>query len=103
VMNQLHALDGRSAASSFDGKGRIDLTGTDLPSEQEHVEAIATLSDKLGLGMQDVAQVYTAEFERLAAGARVRNFLTVLALNRTRSILSTRTRRSAGLGDTLAP
>jgi hypothetical protein len=88
MANQLHARDAQSASlSSFDGKGRIDLSETDLPLEKEHVQAIQALSEKLGVGMKDVAKVYKAEFEKLAAGARVTNFLIVLALNRTRSIL----------------
>jgi hypothetical protein len=90
VANQLHARDAQSA-SSFDGNGRIDLAETELPSEKEHVQAIAALSEKLGVGMKDVAKVYRAEFDKLAAGARVTNFLIVLALNRTRSILGART------------
>jgi hypothetical protein len=90
VVNQLHAREAQSA-SSFDGNGRIDLAETELPSEKEHAQAIAALSEKLGVGMKDVAKVYRAEFEKLAAGARVTNFLTVLALNRTRSILGART------------
>jgi hypothetical protein len=91
VVNQLHARDAQSASSSsFDGNGRIDLAETELPSEQEHVQAIAALSEKLGVGMKDVAKVYKAEFGKLAAGARVTNFLIVLALNKTRSILGAR-------------
>lgn len=90
MANQLHARDAQSA-SSFDGNGAIDLTETELPPEKEHVQAIAALSEKLGVDMKDVAKVYRAEFEKLAAGARVTNFLIVLALNRTRSILGART------------
>jgi hypothetical protein len=89
VANQLHARDAQSA-SSFDGKGRIDLTETELPLEKEHAQAIEALSEKLGVGTKDVAKVYKAEFEKLAAGARVTNFLIVLALNKTRSILGAR-------------
>lgn len=92
MVNQLYARDAQPASSSsFDGKGRLDLTETELPLEKEHVQAIAALSEKLGVGMKDVAKVYKAEFEKLAANARVPNFLIVLALNRTRSILGART------------
>ncbi len=85
MANQLHARDAQSASSSlFDGKGRIE---SELPLPKEHVQAIEALSEKLGVGTKDVAKVYKAEFEKLAAGARVTNFLIVLALNRTRSIL----------------
>ncbi len=88
MASQLHARNAQSVSlSSLDGKGRIDLSETELPLEKEHVQAIQALSEKLGVGMKDVAKVYKAEFEKLAAGARVTNFLIVLALNRTRSIL----------------
>jgi hypothetical protein len=62
--------------------------------EREHAQAIAALSGKLGVSMKDVIEVYEAEFERLALRARVTNFLIVLALNRTRSILHARSARA---------
>jgi hypothetical protein len=86
----LHALD-----THIGGRRRIDLTETALPSEKEHVQAIAALSDKLGVHMHDVAEVYRSELDRLAAGARITNFLIVLALSRTRSILRARSGRAA--------
>ncbi len=92
MVNQLHARHAQPASSSsFDDSGGIDPTGSDLSSGKEHVQAITALSEKLGVGTKDVAKVYKAEFEKLAAGARVTSFLTVLALNRTRSILGART------------
>lgn len=91
MVNQLHARDIQPASSSsIDAGGRGDPTERELPSEKEHVQAIAALSEKLGVGTKDVAKVYKAEFDKLAAGARVTSFLTVLALNRTRSILGAR-------------
>jgi hypothetical protein len=55
--------------------------------EKDQVRAIATLSDKLHLPMQEVREVYLREFGRLESQARIRNFLGVLALSRTRSAL----------------
>jgi uncharacterized protein DUF3562 len=90
VVNQLRAREAQPS-SSLDGNGRTDLTDTNLPPEDEHVQAIAALSEKLGVGLKEVAKVYKEEFDKLAARARVPNFLSVLALNRTRSILGERT------------
>jgi hypothetical protein len=93
-VNELHALDTQRAEPSIGGAGRIDLAKTHLPMEREHTQAIAALSGKWGVSMKDVGDVYKAEFDRLAAGARVTNFLTVLALNGTRSILQARRAKS---------
>lgn len=68
----------------------IDLVRTQLPIEMEHAQAIATLSEHLGVPMRDVTPVYKEEFARLAAKARVTTYLIVLALRRTRSILRAR-------------
>jgi hypothetical protein len=89
VVNQLRAREAQPS-SSLDGDGRTDLTDTGLPLEDENVQAIAALSEKLGVGVKEVAKVYKEEFDKLAARARVPNFLSVLALNRTRSILGER-------------
>ncbi len=58
---------------------------TDLDKGQ--ARAIATLSDRLHLPVQEVRQVYLQELDRLEAQARIHNFLGVLALSRTRSVL----------------
>lgn len=89
VVNQLRARKAQ-ASPSLDGDRRTDLTDIALPLEDEHVQAIAALSEKLGVGVKEVAKVYKEQFEKLAARARVPNFLSVLALNRTRSILGER-------------
>jgi hypothetical protein len=89
VVNQLRAREAQPSFS-LDGDGRTDPTDIDLPLEDEHVQAIAALSEKLGVGVKEVAKVYKQEFEKLAARARVPNFLSVLALNRARSILGER-------------
>jgi hypothetical protein len=89
-VNQLHALDTQRGEPSIGAAGPIDLAKTQLPMERDHAYAIAALAGKLGVSMKDIADVYKAEFDRLAGGARVTNFLIVLALNRTRSILQAR-------------
>jgi len=93
-MNQLHVPDAQ-IASAFEGRAGINLVEADLSLSKEHHDSIGMLAEKLGVAIQDVATVYTAEFTKLAAGARVTNFLIVLALSRTRSILSARSRTAA--------
>ena len=55
--------------------------------ENDHVRAIATLSDKLHVPVHEVGEIYKKEFDRLAEGARIPTFLVVLAMSNTRSIL----------------
>lgn len=86
----MHALNTQRAEPSIGGAGSIDLAKTQLPMERTDAQAIAALSGKLCVSMKDVVDVYKAEFDRLAAGARITDFLIVLALNRTRSILRAR-------------
>ena len=90
MVNELHALE-----TPTSGGHRIGLTETSLPSDKEHVQAITALSDKLGVSTNDVATVFRSELDRLAAGARITNFLIVLALSKTRTILRARTGRIA--------
>lgn len=61
--------------------------------DKDQARAIATLSDRLHLPVQEVRQVYLREFGRLESQARIRNFLGVLALSRTRSVLRCGNRR----------
>ena len=89
-VNGLHALE-----TSIGEGHRIGLTETALPADQEHAQAIAALSDKLGVGAHEVTAVFRSELDRLAAGARITNFLIVLALSKTRSVLRARTGRVA--------
>lgn len=87
MVNALHALE----TPIISGGHRVGLTETVLPSDKEHVRAITALSDKLGLSTNDVATVFRSELDRLAAGARITNFLIVLALSKTSTILRART------------
>ena len=93
-MNQLHALNTQRAEPSIGGAGPIDLAKTQLPMERADAQAIAALSGKWCVSMKDIVDVYKAEFDRLAAGARVTDFLIVLALKSTRSILRARSARA---------
>ena len=74
---------------------RIGFAQPALPAEKEHGQAIAALSAKLGVSAHDVAAIFRCELDRLAAGARITNFLIVLALSKTRSILRARSGRAA--------
>jgi hypothetical protein len=58
-----------------------------LPLQQDHDKAIAALSDKLKASVQEVGKIYRKEFDRLAVSARVPNYLVILAMNNTRTIL----------------
>ena len=90
----MHALNTQKAEPSIGGAGPIDLAKTQLPMERADAQAIAALSGKLGVSMKDIVDVYKTQFDRLAAGAHVTEFLIVLALNRTRSILRARSVRA---------
>jgi len=54
--------------------------------------AIAALSERLSVPLQQVEEVYQREFSKLAAQARVQSFLGILALRQTRAILRERAR-----------
>ena len=43
--------------------------------EKSDAQAIAALSGKWGVSMKEIVDVYKAQFDRLAAGARVTEFL----------------------------
>jgi hypothetical protein len=90
MVNTLHALE-----TPIGGGHRIGFTEAVPPSDSEHVQAIAALSEKLGVSTNDVAAVFRSELDRLAAGARITTFLIVLALSRTRTLLRARTGRVA--------
>jgi hypothetical protein len=63
--------------------------------ENDHVRAIATLSEKLKVPEHEVVDIFRKEFDRLATHARISTFLIVLAMRNTRSIL-----RGRGGGET---
>jgi len=54
--------------------------------------AIAALSHELSVPLPQVDEVYQQQFSALAAQARVRSFLGILALRQTRAILRERGR-----------
>ena len=58
--------------------------------------AIAALSRELGLPVQQVDRIYQQELTELAAHARVRTFLGILALRQTRAILRSRAGNARG-------
>jgi hypothetical protein len=65
----------------------IDMIETVPRLEDDHVKNIATLSKQLEVPVHEVDVIYRKEFDQLAVAARIRTFLGVLAMNRTRSIL----------------
>lgn len=58
---------------------------TDLDAAQ--ARAIAALSEKLHLPLDEVRQAYLKELDRLKSQARIRRFVDVLAVSSTRSVL----------------
>jgi hypothetical protein len=55
--------------------------------ETDHVGAIATLSNELQVPVHEIGEIDRKQFDRLAVQARIPNFLVVLAMRNTRSIL----------------
>jgi hypothetical protein len=64
------------------------------PLDADHLSAIAMLAEKLRVPINDVRDIYRKEFARLAARARIPNFLTVLTMGNVRSILRENLKRS---------
>lgn len=48
---------------------------------------VANLSQCFSVPLKNVQAIYREQLQRLAEGARIRTFLSVLAMRRTRSIL----------------
>ena len=63
--------------------------------QDDDARAVAALSEKLNLPEREVVEIYRIEFDRLAEQARIPNFLSVLAMRNTKSIL--RASGSSGL------
>jgi hypothetical protein len=55
--------------------------------QDDDARAVAALSEKLQLPEREVVEIYKIEFDRLAEQARIPNFLSVLAMRNTKSIL----------------
>lgn len=89
LVSKLHTLE-----TPIEGGHRIGLSEAVFHSDKEHAQAIEALSEKLGVHTNDVAAVFRSELDRLTAGARITNYLIVLALSRTRSILRARSGRA---------
>jgi hypothetical protein len=90
VVNKLHALETPAGGGQRVGLTEAVLPSDKLPSGNEYVHAIAALSDKLGVGTNEVAAVFRSELDQLTERARITNFLVVLALSKTRTLLRAR-------------
>lgn len=53
-------------------------------------QTIRHLSEKMQVPLERIEEIYTGEVNRLAAEARLQQFVGILALHRTRSILRER-------------
>ena len=58
-----------------------------MNGDADHEQVIAGLAEQLRVPFHKVSEVYWDQLQRLAAGARIPNFLSVLATGKTRSIL----------------
>jgi len=68
----------------------------DSPSVTLGPWAVAALAKELAVPVQQVQEVYQKELDELAAQARVRIYLDILALRSTRAILRKRAQRPPG-------
>lgn len=57
------------------------------PAGTELAQAIAHISEKMQIPLDEVHEIYSCEVSRLAAEARLHQFVSILAIGRTRSIL----------------
>lgn len=63
------------------------LANTTTSSSARHKPDIAALSRRLHVPVSDVGAIYAKKLSRLAADARIKGFLCVLAISNTRRIL----------------
>jgi len=63
--------------------------------QTDHFGAIATFANELKVPMQEVGAIFESQFDRLAVQARITNFLVVLAMRNTRSIIREGDRRAS--------
>ncbi len=66
-----------------------------VPASGDLSRRIAHLSDKMQVPLDQIEEIYAGEVDRLAADARLQQFVSILAIGRTRAILQ---RRRAGSG-----
>jgi len=50
-------------------------------------QTIAHLSEKMQVPLDRIQEIYAGEVDRLAAAARIQQFVSILAIGRTRTIL----------------
>lgn len=63
------------------------MTESALPPDKHLIKKMGALSSELQVPIEEVANVYRMEFDRLAQVARIPAYLSVLAMSKTRSIL----------------
>lgn len=52
-----------------------------------HERAMSSLSDRTGTPLAEVRNLFAEEFSRLAPGAKVRSYLTILTASKVRAML----------------
>jgi hypothetical protein len=60
---------------------------SEVDTRTEHQTAIVALANELHVPICEVSKIYSERLEQLASSARIRSYLTVLAMRHTRSIL----------------
>jgi hypothetical protein len=73
----------------------VMVASQSLHPSADHEGVVARLSHELQVPLHEVREIYGAQLERLAAQARIHNFLGVLATRNTRDILRATDRRAA--------
>jgi uncharacterized protein (DUF2126 family) len=73
----------------------VGVLDTDTKVQVEGIQVIAALSQQLGIAECEVGAIYTQEFARIAAQARIRSYVPILALHNTQARLMKRGRQAS--------
>ncbi len=66
---------------------RTQSTQVTVPASGDSSQTIAQLSEKMQVPLDQIQAIYADEVDRLAAEARIQQFVSILAISRTRTIL----------------
>jgi hypothetical protein len=77
----------QAQGAAIPGSNELDMLESAPALDRQLTKAIGTLSSEFPIPVQDIAEIYRAEFDRLAQVARIPTYLGVLAMRNTRLIL----------------
>lgn len=63
--------------------------------KSRHDSAVKSLADELGLPIKEIGAVYEGAFEELRKGARIKDYLMILATRKVKDLLYRRRKRAA--------